>query len=1046
MEDQRGSVRGKMAGEEQQPKRSATTTRTMMTRRREMETQLLEKVSDAISAINAAKHVDDVIVALHSVAVVLFPVDCQSISGLMSDRHKDQLTKANIPLAGERHEHWQVFYLGTPFPALARILLFDVASNWLPCFTLSAQKHVYDVFFVQGLTYEVVQSVVPCLSYKGGDGHDANAVKSNAERILELCLVQNAGVSKMAREFNFYHKGEDFPSPLDKPTWSRVAQLLASIPDKARLGAPKSLSSHSFFKQSVVQLLTAAVDNIENCDESTFSCKTDADGALHFCGDLFARISRRGSADLLASEIVARILRFVRTNLSGNEESVSKDVFMREKNSRFWSLLMELIKDSYAVERLTEVILHQLASEHVSNVEAYWILWILFNRSFAEQASIRFLFLEKFILWKVLPLCCLKWILQFSVLQCPPDVGKVTKSEKISTMLDAVQRLTLVWAKREFVQSAPIEQQSYITAGIGLILEAMSKEELDSTKDVMRSILEGVSCRLESPSDIIRKMASSIALVFSKVVDPSNPLYLDDNCRSENIDWEFGLVSSKKGTLSTSNNTDGDEGDSKKLRAPVTVKESNVIADDESGSMAKSRNMMQLRYKAVDPDEVIDPATLVDSPFSDEDHDDVASESFETSSDSSLEPYDLADDDSDLKRNFTQLVDVVAALRKSDDPDGVERALAVAEKLIRASPDELHYVASDLVRTLVQVRCSDTAVEGDEDSDEENRQRALVALLVTCPFESLDSINKLLYSPHLDLSQRILILDVMTDAAQELANTRTVNQKFQSGLLISSATETQPWFMPSDKGPPGAGPWKEISDTQTPLNWSHRYERELPSTVSNIKKGKTRRWSLRPPNSQKNEIEWTLNKFPLYAAAFMLPVMRGFDKKSHGVDLLGRDFIVLGKLIHMLGICMKCAALHPEASALAPHLLDMLNSREVCHHREAYVRRAVLFAASCILMALHPCHVASALLEGNQEFSRGLEWIRTWALHVAESDTDRDCYSMAMACLQLHAEMALQASRAVDSAGTASERKSIEILSSLPQRVIKIPGRSSLLL
>ncbi|KAL9262162.1 hypothetical protein AKJ16_DCAP24078 [Drosera capensis] len=492
MEEPRSSPRGKMAGEEQQSKRSATMT---MTRRREMETQHLEKVSGAISAINAAKHVDDVIVPLHSVAVLLFPVDSQSISGLMSDRHKDQLTKANIPQADERHELGQVFYQGTPFPALARLLLFDVASNWLPCFTLSAQKHVYDAFFVQGLTYEVVQSVVPCLSHNGGDGHDANAVKSNAERILELCLVQNEGVSKMAREFNFYHKGEDFPSPLHKPTWSRVAQLLASIPDKARLGAPKSLSSHSFFKQSVVQLLTAAEDNIENCDESTFSCKTDADGALQFCGDLFARISRRGSADLLASEIVARILRFVRTNLSGNKESVSKDAFMREKNSRFWSLLMELIKDSYAVERLTEVILHQLASEHASNVEAYWILWVLFNRSFAEQAFIRFLFLEKFILWKVLPLCCLKWILQFSVLQCPPDVGTVTKSEKRSTMLDAVQRLTLVWAKREFVQSAPIEQQSYITAAIGLILETMSKEELDSTKDVMRSILEGADWR-----------------------------------------------------------------------------------------------------------------------------------------------------------------------------------------------------------------------------------------------------------------------------------------------------------------------------------------------------------------------------------------------------------------------------------------------------------------------------------------------------------------------------------------------------------------------
>lgn len=51
----------------------------------------------------------------------------------------------------------------------------------------------------------------------------------------------------------------------------------------------------------------------------------------------------------------------------------------------------------------------------------------------------------------------------------------------------------------------------------------------------------------------------------------------------------------------------------------------------------------------------------------------------------------------------------------------------------------------------------------------------------------------------------------------------------------------------------------------------------------------------------------------------------------------------------------------------------------------------MLFAASCILVALHPSHVASALIEGNQEISDGLEWIRTWALHIAESDPDAEC-------------------------------------------------------
>lgn len=75
-----------------------------------------------------------------------------------------------------------------------------------------------------------------------------------------------------------------------------------------------------------------------------------------------------------------------------------------------------------------------------------------------------------------------------------------------------------------------------------------------------------------------------------------------------------------------------------------------------------------------------------------------------------------------------------------------------------------------------------------------------------------------------------------------------------------------------------------------------------------------------------------------------------------------------------------------------PEAMVLTFCREVSHHKEAYVRRAVLFAASCILVALHPSYVASSLVEGNLEVSKGLEWVRIWALHVVESDTDRECY------------------------------------------------------
>ncbi|XP_073018187.1 uncharacterized protein [Primulina eburnea] len=167
-------------------------------------------------------------------------------------------------------------------------------------------------------------------------------------------------------------------------------------------------------------------------------------------------------------------------------------------------------------------------------------------------------------------------------------------------------------------------------------------------------------------------MASSIAFVFSKVVDPKNPLYLDDSCWEETIDWEFRIATPIKGP------------------STAIVLEVNENSD-------------RVQFNLVDPDEVIYPATLIDDSAFDEDDGDNGSEDSGTSCDS-LKPYDLTDDDADLTRKFSQLADVIVTLRKSDDSEG---ALNVAEKLVRASPDELKYVAGDLARTLLMVRCSD---------------------------------------------------------------------------------------------------------------------------------------------------------------------------------------------------------------------------------------------------------------------------------------------------------------------------------------------------
>ncbi|KAF8652922.1 hypothetical protein HU200_062351 [Digitaria exilis] len=971
-----------------------------------LEALALAKVAEAADAIANAASAGEVVRALHAVAALFFPVDSAAVAGTVEEPFRIQIIET-VSLRNDERESWRhAFYHGPAFPTMSKILLGNVALKWLRKIHASARNEIYDSFFVKGPPTEVIQALVPALSEKENSKEDHQTFCLNLERLLILCLLDNKGVSQIVAEFAHFNKhGNDVLNP-DKTIFiSRVAQLLASVPDKARLGASAKLTSLSFFKDVISQLLAGA-------EAATIELTADKDDNEHcalssgflFVGEVLSRVSRRGSTGILVAELIPRIRNHLHRCVPSDHKAISPEMIQHVSQSQFWFNMVETMRDQHSIERLTEELLRQLASQHISDEEAYWILWTLFNQSFKRLTVMRAMFVDKFLLWKIFPLCCLRWMLHYAVFECPPNSATETFMQRTPNFFVTLQSLVSIWSRKEFVQSYSVDQQAYITAAIGLCLEKLTKKELETTKDVLNYILQGVSCRLESPIDLIRKMASAIALTFSKVVDPKQPLYLDDNC-CENVDWEFGILCPKE------------------IRAPLHAVESkNKLKPRENKRNAGEKKAKAIKHdvpdvrakiveiNSIDHDQMSD--TVTNGQFEEEECYEE-SMNIDASSDSSLEPYDLSDDDTDLQKKFSHLSDLAAALRKPDDPDGVENALSSAEKLVRASPDELRHNSGDLVRALVHVRCSDLAMEGEEDSAEEKRQKALVALLVTCPFESLDVLTKLLYSSSVDISQRILIIDVMTEAAQELAETKITKTEQRRGNLITNNSPS--WLVPSNRGPPGAGPWREVSEPGgTLLSWSQRYEREVPSRSGQVKSGKSRKWGL--GKAKDLQVEWSKNRFPLYAAAFMLPVMQGYDKRSHGVDLLNRDFVVLGKLIYMLGVCMKCVAMHPEASALAPALLDMIRSRDVSQHAEAYVRRSVLFAASCILISLHPSYVASSLIEGNQDISTGFEWIRTWALQVAEADPDTECTSMAMTCLRLHSEMALQTSRALESA------------------------------
>ena len=242
---------------------------------------------------------------------------------------------------------------------------------------------------------------------------------------------------------------------------------------------------------------------------------------------------------------------------------------------------------------------------------------------------------------------------------------------------------------KEFQLLFPIIYVADITAALGLCLENMSREELDRTKDVMHNILQGVSCirlislnilgkklkrliglmsfacylqtgRLENPGDLVRKMASSIAFMFSEVIDPKNLLYLDDSFTGNAIDWESELQTAVGGVRSITSSRENGDGETK--TSADSSRRNKEKKDRKSKDIAN--------FVLADPDEMVDLATLNCGTESDKD-DDNASVSSDNSSVTSLEPYDLLDDDKDLGKQFTHLVDVVGALRKTNDADGV---------------------------------------------------------------------------------------------------------------------------------------------------------------------------------------------------------------------------------------------------------------------------------------------------------------------------------------------------------------------------------------
>lgn len=326
----------------------------------------------------------------------------------------------------------------------------------------------------------------------------------------------------------------------------------------------------------------------------------------------------------------------------------------------------------------------------------------------------------------------------------------------------------------------------------------------------------------------------------------------------------------------------------------------------------------------------------------------------ELDSDDDLTPYDMSADQEKKKSAPPRYIrDCLEALMSSDDAETLELSLQMAEALLRKNVKATQEVSVQFSKVLLHLE------------DRYNtphfhtlRQNAMVALIVTDVKPVVDYWTTEFYSLNYNLRQRLDILEVLALAAQELSE--PITNKHTGAQPISAVV-----------------PREQCDDI---THWRQIVEKRIQSKTRRISKGGTRSVKAVP------------NRYAPVAGFFFFPLLRSYDRPQVTFDLLGSDHLVLGRLLHTLGLLMHLAVNAPVASQMGRALLDFVWI--VRFHTDQMVRRGVMFAVCAVFLSMP----AEILLT---ELGDDLMETRAWLADVAENDCDAHCRSLAVQSLML---------------------------------------------
>lgn len=276
-------------------------------------------------------------------------------------------------------------------------------------------------------------------------------------------------------------------------------------------------------------------------------------------------------------------------------------------------------------------------------------------------------------------------------------------------------------------------------------------------------------------------------------------------------------------------------------------------------------------------------------------------------SDDELTPYEMSGDQKMSQESPPRyLRDCLEILTSSDDASRVELSLNVAESLVRKNPFASKEISIQMTKVLLH-----TENKYSIDNFLLLRQTTMVALVVTDCIPVTQYLTTEFYSLNYSLRQRLDILEVLALAAQELSKPVSNNRV----SCISTAATTDLTAFPGEN----------------PVHWRQVVDKRIQSKTKHLSKGPT-----------QPQLKASPNCYAPVAGHFFFPLLRNYDKPEVTFDLLGSDHLVLGRLIHTLGLFMHLAVNAPIAAQMGRALLDFVWT--VRYHIDQTVRRGVLFA------------------------------------------------------------------------------------------------------